>query len=120
MKMKVLYIGIVILTGISIYVFTAQKIGGSREREFYNRFNSSNIYGELEYAKIRYHLCAFKIKGVGKEFYFDPITSDLNSNKIFEYTAEKGDIIIKKAYADVLELKKDDKVFIYKFRKYND
>jgi len=120
MKMKVLYIGIAILIGIFIYIFTAQKVGGNREREFFNRFNSSNIHGELEYAKIRYHLCAFKIKGIGEEFYFDPITSDLNNDRIFEYVAEEGDIIIKKAYSDILELKKGDKVFIYKFRKYND
>ena len=118
--MRVIYIGIIILIAVSIYIFTAQKVGGNRERDFLNRFDSSNIHGELEYVKIRYHLCAFKIKGEVGEYYFDPITSDINCNKLFEYTAKEGDTIIKEAHSDILKVKKSDKVYLYKFRKPND
>lgn len=114
------YIGIVIFIAVLIYLFTAQSIGGKREEQFFIRFDTTNINGKLEYVKIRYHLCAFKIEGIDDEFYFDPITSSLNNKKLFEYTAEKGDLIIKKAHSDILKVKKNDKVYQYKFRKPND
>jgi len=118
--MKRVYIGIIILIAASIYLFIALKIGSKRTVNSYNHFNSSNLNGELEYVEIKYHKSAFKILGVDDEFCFDPITSELNDNKKFLYTAQKGDIIIKKAFSDTLKLKKDDKIYQYKFRKPND
>lgn len=114
-----LNIGIIIVV-IFIYIFITQKIGGDREREFFTCFNSSNIHGELEYAKIGYHGSVFKIRGSEVEFVFYLYTSELSDNMIFYNIAEKGDTIIKEAYSDVLRLKKNNKVYIFKFRKNED
>ncbi len=119
LKMKRTYFSIAILIIIFIYLFIAQKIGGNREEQFFIRFDTTNINGKLEYVKIRYHLCAFKIEGINDEFYFDPITSSLNDNKLFEYFAKKGDSIIKKAHSEILKVKKNDKIYQYKFRRPN-
>jgi len=59
----------------------------------------------------------FKIEGIEKEFVFYPYTSELNDNKIFYNVAEKGVFIIKEAHSDILKVKKNDKVYQYKFRK---
>lgn len=121
LKMKIVYIGIAILIIVFVYLFAAQKVGGNREEQFFIRFNTSNINGRLEYAKIGYHGSVFKIEGIEKEFVFYPYTSELNENNIFYNIAKKGDWVIKEAHSDILRLKKeDDKVYMYKFRKPND
>jgi hypothetical protein len=118
--MKKIYIGIIILTAVSIYLFIALNNGRKNAVKSYNYFNSSNINGALEYVENKHHKSAFKILGVNDEFCFDPITSELNENKIFLHTAHKGDTIIKKAFSETLQLKKDSKIYQYKFRKPND
>lgn len=117
--MQMVYVGIVIFIAVLIYLFSAQRIGGNREEQFFIRFDTTNINGRLEYAKIGYHGSEFKIEGIEKEFVFYPYTSDLNDNKIFYNVAEKGDLIIKEAHSDTLKVKKNDKVYQYKFRKSN-
>ena len=119
--MKIVYIGIAILIIVFVYLFTAQKMGKNREEQFFIHFDTTNINGKLEYAKIGYHGCVFKIEGIEKEFVFYPYTSELNENNIFYNIAKEGDLVIKKAHSDILILKKeDDKVYMYKFRKPND
>ena len=115
-----IYLGILILVGIIIYFFIAQNIGENREEQFFIRFDTTNINGKLEYAKIGYHGSVFKIEGIEKEFVFYPYTSELNDNKIFCNIAKKGDFIIKDSHSDILKLKNNDKVYLYKFRKPND
>ncbi len=119
-KVKKTYLGIILIIVLSVSLFTAQKLGENREKQFFIHFDNTNINGKLEYVKIRYHLCAFKIEGIEEELYFDPITSTLSNKKLFEHIAEKGDLIIKEAHSDFLKIKKKDKVYQYKFRKPND
>jgi hypothetical protein len=120
LKMKKIFIGIILLIVVYVYLFTSQKIGGDREKQFFVRFDSTDINGKLEYVKIRYHLCAFKIEGIEEELYFDPITSNLNDKKLFEHIAEKGDLIVKEVHSDILTVKKNDMIYNYKFRIPND
>lgn len=115
-----IYLGILILVGIFIYLFIIQNIGEDREKQFFIRFDTTNINGKLEYAKIGYHGSVFKIEGIEKEFVFYPYTSELNDNKIFYNIARKGDFIIKDSHSDILKVKKTNKVYLYKFRKPND
>jgi hypothetical protein len=118
--MKMVYIGIVIFIAVLIYLFTAQRTGRNREEQFFIRFDTTNINGRLEYAKIGYHGSVFKIEGIEKEFVFYPFTDELNDNKIFYNIAQKGDLIIKDSHSNTLKVKKNDKVYLYKFRKPND
>jgi hypothetical protein len=118
--MKKLYIGITIATSVFIYVFIAQKFGMDRERKLSVYFNSSNIHGVIEFVGIGHHKCVFKLKGEAKEYYFDPIISELNGNILFQNVAEKGDSIEKEAYSEILKLKKNGRVYVYKFRKIDD
>src|SRR5690554_1275724 len=120
LRMRMVYVVIIILIVVLIYLFTAQRIGGNREEQFFTRFDTTNIYGRLEYAKIGYHGSVFKIEGIKKEFVFYPFTSELNDNKIFYNIATKGDLIIKDAHSDVLKVMKNDEVYLYKFRKPNE
>lgn len=119
--MKIVSIVIVILIIVFIYLFTAQKVGGNREEQFFIRFDTTNINGVIEYAKIGYHGSVFKIEGIDGEFIFYPYTNELNDNKIFYNIAKQGDLVIKEAYSDILKIKKEDsKVYKYKFRKPNE
>ena len=108
---------LIVLVIVLVYLISAHELGKDREEHFYIRFDTTSIYGKLEYVKIKYHLCELKIEGIDNKFYFDPVTSSLNENKIFEYTAKRGDLVIKPAHSDTLILKKNGKVYQYKFRK---
>jgi len=119
LKMKMVYVGIVIFIAVLIYIFTAQRVGENREEQFFMRFDTTDINGRLEYAKIGYHGSVFKIEGIEEEFVFYPFTSELSDNKIFYNIAEKGDLVIKEAHSDILKVKKNGKVYQYKFRKPN-
>jgi hypothetical protein len=120
MRMKVLiYIGIFIFLLLAIiYIYTAQKFGINREQRFYTHFDTTDIYGKLEYAKIGYHGVVFKVIGINEEFIFYPYTSMLNNNKIFYNLAERGGLIIKPKHSDTLRLQKDDVIYLYTFRKF--
>ncbi len=107
--MKKMYVRIAIFIIVLIYIFIAQRIGGNRQEEFFIRFDTTNINGKLEYAKIGYHGSVFKIEGIEKEFVFYPYTNELNDNKIFYNIAEKGDLIIKGVHSDILNVKKKRK-----------
>ncbi len=120
MRMKMIsYMGIVMFVIIvGIYVFTANKIGGNREHQFFVRFDTTDIQGKLDYAKIGYHGSVFKIEGFEEEFVFYPFTSELSRGKIFYDIAKKGDFVIKQAHADTLRLLKNDETYLYTFRKF--
>ncbi len=113
--MKKIYIGIVLFIAVVLYLYTAQRYEYNRQKEFFIHFDTTNIIGSVEYAKIYSQGCMFKIEGIEEEFIFYPYTSELNDNKIFDKLVEKGDSIIKEAYSDVLILKKDNKVYQYTF-----
>ncbi len=114
--MKIVYSVIIIFVVVFIYLFIAQNYGENREEEFFTRFDTTDINGVLEYAKVGYHGSVFKIEEIDNEFVFYPYIGELN-NKIFYNVAEKGDVIIKKAHSDILRLKKKDTIYQYKFRK---
>lgn len=111
---------ILILLGIVVVIMLYFYYGGNymdnNERKNYNQFNKSainNIILDLdEYARgIRLHFDSGK-------FIFYPITSPLNENNIFLFTAEKGDRILKKPFQDTLTLeKKDGTILKYTFLK---
>lgn len=116
--MKHKNLGLMILFIIIIaYVLCAQKFGSTRDKRFFDYFNSVSINGRLEYSKIGYHGCVFKIKDVKDEFVFFPYTNEINSNKIFNHLVSKGDIIIKESFSDTLIVIKEDKIYKYTFRK---
>jgi hypothetical protein len=111
---------LIIIIAMLLGLFVVQRIGTDREEQFFARFDSTSINGKLEYTKIRYHLCAFKVERFEEEFYFDPIASNLNDKKMFEYLSKKGDLIVKKAYSDTLVVIQGDKIYMYEFRKPSD
>lgn len=116
---KSLHIWIAIFVIIAIiYIFAAQKIGGNRELQFFVRFDTTDIQGKIDYAKIGHYGSVFKIEGIEEEFIFYPFTSELNSGNIFYNIAEKGDVVVKQAHSDTLRLMKNDKVYLYTFQKF--
>lgn len=54
-----------------------------------------------------------------KTFIFHPYTSHLNNNTLFLAIAHPGDSLYKPAYDDTLRLFKDNKTFVYTFRKFD-
>ena len=114
MKKKLLVIVLIIIA--FAYLFIAQKKGKDRWKQLFNQFDNANINGKLENVGIRYHKCTFKIEGIDEEFCFNPITSNLNDNQIFDHFAVKGDSIIKSSNSDTLKLIKKNKIYLYTFR----
>jgi len=82
----------------------------------FEKFNQNNLNDTIINSDIR-------AKGVGlilerDTLIFYPKTSNLNDNNIFNYTAKKGDIVIKKPFQDTLTLKtKDGSIYKYTFMK---
>lgn len=88
----------------------------NKEKNYYNQFNKSNLDNSIlsvdEYAR------GVKLHFENTEVVFYPITNDLNDNKIFLYTAQKGDKVLKKPYKDTLILEKKDGIILkYTFTK---
>ena len=72
--MKKTYLVISFFIFVIIYIIIAQKFGSKRGTEHFNRFNSENINGVIEYSKVGFHGSLFKIEGVENEFVFYPKT----------------------------------------------
>ena len=117
--MKKIYFGYILSIGLIIFIFVDQGNDGNKESQFFNRFNTTNIQGEIEYVKHRYESSIFKIEEIEKEFVFYPFRNELNNYKSFCNIAEKGDMVIKKSYSDTLMLlkKKNNEVYLYIFWK---
>ncbi|WP_430614139.1 hypothetical protein [Flavobacterium sp. JP2137] len=106
---------LIILVPICIWM---QKKAIERGKEFFLKFYSAEINSPLEAVRIVNHGAGISLKD-GQEFVFYPYTNKvLNDNDIFDYTAEKGDIIIKPAYSDTLFLIKKDVKRAYLFKKF--
>ena len=114
---KLLRIVVLSISAI-VLLFFIQKWGNNRDKRFYDEFNSANINGALIYSDIGYYMRVFKVKNNKMKFVFDPRLS-IYQKQSFRKVAEKGDIIIKPAYADTLVLKKKEgTIYLFTFRKY--
>jgi len=81
----------------------------NREKKYFNQFNKMSINDTIldlnEFSRgVKLH---FKNNEVG----FYPLTSTLNENNIFFFTAKKGDKILKKTFQDTLTLVKKMELF---------
>ena len=101
---------------IVMYIFFIFKFP-NKALENYKAFNKADINGEIEFLDIARKGNFFRIKNCEIEFVFNPITSDLNSNYVFDDIAEVGDIIIKPRFSDTLKLIKKNKVYFCTFQK---
>lgn len=89
-----------------------------RANSHFEAFYSAEIDSQIESVRIAYKGTGMKLSD-GREFVFYPFTDqDLNEGNIFNYTAENGDKVIKKAYSDTLYLTKNDKKLAYTFKKF--
>ena len=103
-----------------IYTLTANYYGGKRARKEFLNFYNSKIDGVIKDVYIKHYEVGFKLDGSNDEFIFDPLTSDLNDNKIFEHFAKSGDRIIKKQNSDTLTLISNNKEYRYTFQHFED
>lgn len=89
-----------------------------RANKHFESFYSAEIDSRIEAVGIAYKGTRMKLTD-GREFVFYPFTDNrLNEGNIFNYTAEKEDRVVKKAYSDTLYLFKNDKKLAYIFKKF--
>ena len=89
-----------------------------RGREFFKAFNSAEIETDIESVKVAYKGTEVKLVD-GRVFVFFPITDkELNNGKKFNYTAEQGDRVIKKAQSDTLYLITKEGELKYTFQRF--
>ncbi|PQA96421.1 hypothetical protein SAMN05421796_101409 [Chryseobacterium piscicola] len=112
--------GILLLIGfifvIMLYFYYGGKYMDNKEEKNYIQFNKKEINGNIldlkEYAR------GAKLRFKEGEVIFYPLTSQLNENNIFLYTAKKGDKVLKRPYQDTLTLVKENGVILkYTFMK---
>lgn len=115
---NILFLGlliIIVLIPIGIWMQTKSKERGKRN---FKDFYSTEINSQIESVGIKNKGSGIKLSN-GQEFVFYPFTDDnLNGGNLFNYTAEKGDKIIKHAYSDTLYLIQDDRKLAYTFKKF--
>jgi len=105
----------VILIPIGILLQSQAKNKGKKHFE---GFNAANIDNRIESVRVAYKGTWMKLD-YGRDFVFYPLTCKrLNEGSIFNYTAERGDRVEKKAFSDTLYLHRGDKVLIYTFTKF--
>lgn len=105
------------LVFIAVWGSKYEKNSGSKN---FKIFNESNIEGVIKYVGVQHHGSAFSVFNDSLTYIFYPYTDPkLNSNKIFDYFAKRGDTVKKVAYSDTLYLFKNDKVYRYTFQKFN-
>jgi len=90
-------------------LYCGGKYMDNREKKYFNQFNKMSINDTIldlnEFSRgVKLH---FKNNEVG----FYPLTSTLNENNIFFFTAKKGDKILKKTFQDTLTLVKKMELF---------
>ncbi|HTE34724.1 MAG TPA: hypothetical protein VK666_30310 [Chryseolinea sp.] len=116
MKQKVLIligIGLVILSFLAYQSVRAKRKGKKQFEVFY----ASNLNSEISSITVSVGGVYFRLSNDSTQYVFFPRTSDVNGNTIFEHIAERGDLLVKKSYADTLKLVKEDKVYLYTFQK---
>ncbi|PVV56430.1 hypothetical protein [Chryseobacterium sp. HMWF035] len=118
MTKKILFFGIVIFMLFLFNYFMENRMDKIHADRF-NDFNRSDLNGIiLDFSTNRRDT---EIKLDNDTVNFFPVTSSLNNNNIFGFTAKKGDSIIKNAFNDTLILKKSNgKIFKYTFLKSSD
>lgn len=102
---------------ISLAIWQAQR-SGKIAVEHFTQFYTTDIDGIILRNHTAHKGAYFQLED-GSEYVFYPRTnSELNNSRIFTYTAEKGDRVVKPAFSDTLRLIKDDMVLLYLFTKY--
>lgn len=87
--------------------------------EYFNQFNRATIDGVIQTIETAHMGVLFTLEDNPMEYIFYPHTDEeLNGSRIFEYTAEKGDRIIKLPYSDTLTLIKENNMLKYTFYKF--
>ncbi|SIT14322.1 hypothetical protein SAMN05421761_12113 [Belliella pelovolcani] len=105
----------VILIPVGIWMQNQAKNKGKKHFEV---FNAADIDNRIESVRIAYKGTGMKLDD-GREFIFYPLTDKrLNEGSIFNYTAESGDKVEKRAFSDTLYLYKGDKILMYTFTKF--
>lgn len=103
------FFGIVITIGI-LYFYFGGRYMDKRDERYYNQFNQANLNDTI--VSMERYARGIKLHFKKKHLVFYPLTSNFNNNTIFEYTAEKGDIVLKKPYEDTLLLEKKSGKFL--------
>lgn len=84
----------------------------------FEAFNAAEIDNRIESVRIAYKGTGMKLDD-GREFVFFPLSDErLNESRIFNYSAEKGDRVEKKAFSDTLYLYQDGRRLKYTFTKF--
>lgn len=114
---KMALIGFFLIIGALLIIYLSID-QDQRANSHFEAFYSAEIDSQIESVRIAYKGTGMKLSD-GREFVFYPFTDqDLNEGNIFNYTAENGDKVIKKAYSDTLYLTKNDKKLAYTFKKF--
>ena len=114
---KMFLIGFFLILGILFIVYLSI-YQDQRANIHFETFCSAEIDSQIESVRIAYKGTGMKLSD-GREFVFYPYTDqNLNEGNIFNYTAEKEDKVVKKAYSDTLYLIKNDKKLAYTFKKF--
>ena len=102
-----------------IYILTANYFGSRQIKQDFLIFDKSEIDGLINDVYIKHHGVGFTIVGENEEFIFNPKTSELNDNKIFDHLAKSGDRVFKRQNSDTLILITNDKEYKYTFQRFN-
>lgn len=114
---KIIIIGVFLILGAILIIYLSID-QDRRANKHFELFYSAEIDSQIESVRIAYKGTGLKLRD-GREFVFYPFTdTDLNEGNIFNYTAEKEDKVVKKAYSDTLYLIKNDKKLAYTFKKF--
>jgi len=100
-KYKFFIAGVVICVALIAIIESRSK---RRIGQHFTTFYSTNINGQIDSVRIAYRGIGLQLTDK-REFFFYANVAE-NDNRTFEYTAEKGDSIVKPAYGDTIYLKK--------------
>lgn len=113
---KMIIIGSFVTLGVILIIFLSIDQDQRANRHF-EAFYLAEIDSQIESVRIAYK-GGMRLTD-GREFVFYPFTDEnLNEGNIFNYTAEKGDRVLKKAHADTLFLIKGREKLAYTFKKF--
>ncbi len=116
MKSKIIFITAFLILLSVYFIYSAQSMD-KRDDYNYELFNKSNLNGHVK--ELSSYARGIKLSVKNNEVVFYPLTSKLNDNNIFLFTAEKGDLIIKVPFQDTLIVKKKNgAVLRYTFLKF--
>ena len=108
----IFFIGLIIF--MVFHTINVKERGKKEFRQFY----SSELDGVIVSMHASVGGVYFKLNNTNKEYNFVPLIGEENKNSTFYHTAEKGDRIVKPAYADTLTLITEDTVYKYTFEKF--